>query len=102
MDCDEEIPYLENLITSDAELDAKRALREDGWKYLAIYGYTFVLPGLPQTEYDRAMESGRYVAIEGSGDNLCWWDGAPLDLQERVYEYAEVYNRTLLVGAGGS
>ncbi len=93
--CDGKIGYLKSIIQADAVEDAKQSLVKGDNDYLATFGYTYNIPGVPTKEYNKIIESKRFKPIEGSGDNLCTWPGSPKDLGDQIQAYAKLYNQTI-------
>lgn len=62
---------------------------------MAVYGYTLIFPGTESyQDANNAYIKGNYITIEGAGDDLCSEEHARLN--NIAYEYAELYNKTIL------
>lgn len=93
--CEQAIPYLKEIIVSSPSDNATSAFDNQNNKFLAIFGFSYNIPGVTPKQEEKLLKDNSFTAIEGSGDNLCVWDTAPNDLQTRIYNYAKIYNETL-------
>lgn len=93
----EESSNLGRFLSSDPVLDARKAIQEGDLQFLAIRGYTVIVPGVPDFRDRLAGEYG-YRVIEGTSDIVS--SSAERKLQLGVRDYAEQYNRALLMHIG--
>lgn len=100
--CDKGIPYLKQITSSDPKEDALFSVMIGNTKYYAVYGYSFRIPGFSYEEQELILATNNYKVIEGSGDNLCSWEGAPDDLWRAIDNYAKSYNEAIAKYASGS
>ena len=94
--CDPEIQALQWVENADPIEDASKALARGNTKFMAVYGYALYIPGIEGNSIKKAYEKGNYIAIEGTGDDLCSEEHARLNII--ASEYAKIYNQQLLGG----
>lgn len=91
----EVLAELNRILTSDAKVDVERDYTSGEFKFLATYGLTFNFPGLTTAQAKQIWASGRFKAVDGSGDNLCfvsWYSGSEM---EDINQYVSTYNTVL-------
>ena len=84
---------LEKYLTADAVADVRKAIDAGDLRFLAVRGYTVLVPGVPNFE-ERFAGKYSYRVIEGTSDTVS--GPADRELQMQVREYAKRYNQTLL------
>lgn len=85
------------LLSSDPVQDARKAIQAGDFRFLAIRGYTEIVPGVPDFR-DRLAKGYGYRVIEGTSDIVS--SSTERRLQLGVRDYAEQYNRELLAHIG--
>lgn len=91
--CDDEVSKLIWLEYANPEIDAAAAVKEGNNQYIAVYGFTLIIPGLSNDEYIKARELENYKIIDGTTDSFC--SERHHQLNQVAVEYATVYNRTI-------
>ena len=94
--CSEDIEKLAWVASANAKQDALAALDSQNSKYMAVFGFTIIVPGVTDAESFKITTDKNYTAIEGTGDALCSDEHAKLN--QRAIEYATVYNQTIRAG----
>jgi hypothetical protein len=84
---------LEKYLTADAVADVRKAIDAGDFRFLAVRGYTVLVPGVPNFE-ERFAGKYSYRIIEGTSDTVA--GPADRELQMQVRDYAKRYNQTLL------
>src|SRR5689334_25341304 len=79
---------------ADPVKDAARALKEKDFKLLAVYGYTWTIPGVAETDRCDYRERYGMKLIEGTSDALVNPEHGRL--VELTIKYATTYNRHLV------
>jgi len=90
--------YQQNLATlrkftaTDPDKLARRNARAGDYRFLALRGYTRVVPGLNRGNCQLAERDWRY--LPGSSEDM--WDSAHTRLGDKAYHFAERYNTTMI------
>lgn len=90
--------YQQNLATlrkftaGDPDKLARRNARAGDYRFLALRGYTRVVPGLNRGNCQLAESDWRY--LPGSSEDM--WDSAHTRLGDKAYHFAERYNTTMI------
>lgn len=91
--CNEMMEKLLWIEKANAQVDALKAFNEGNYKYMAITGYAYVVPGLEGTDQLRALREG-FTYIEGTSDAIC--TERHMRLNQIALEYAAEYNKLIL------
>lgn len=94
--CDLEIQALRWIENADPIKDASNAVKSGNTKFMAVYGFTLYIPGIEGKSIKGAYDEDNYIAIEGTGDDLCSEEHVRLNII--ASEYAKIYNQQLLGG----
>lgn len=88
---------LAKYLNADPAADALKAYQKDDLRFLAVRGYTVIVPGIPDFQ-EKFASKYTYRVIEGTSDAL----SGPADrkLQLGVRDYAKKYNQALLSHVG--
>lgn len=89
---------LKQYVSADAVVDAEAAMGKGDFRFLAVCGYTIVVPGVDDYKVKYSTEYP-YRIIEGTSDTIAGPSDRELQLQVR--DYAEKYNRTLVKHISG-
>lgn len=90
-----EIQQLRWLDGADPIADAKAALDRKDFRLVGVNGYTWIMPGVPESlKFEYKKKYGMRI-LEGTSDNLLNKEHEWLDAL--AYNYAERYNEFLLV-----
>lgn len=81
---------LERIAIADPETDLQVSLSKGDLRFVGIYGYTLVAPGVPSSEAELQGIRG----IEGTSDYVK--NDLQRGLQEKASKYAGKYNQLLL------
>ena len=90
---------LEWLISANPMGDVETAIRSGNTKYAAVYGYTYMVPGMEAQESE-IIGSKNFFAIEGTSDDLCSENHAKLN--DLAFKYAKKYNSLLAQKVAGT
>ncbi|MCU7842933.1 MAG: hypothetical protein KZQ93_03745 [Candidatus Thiodiazotropha sp. (ex Monitilora ramsayi)] len=91
--CQDEVQMLKWVENADPAKDAEKAIKSGNTKLIAVYGFALYFPGVDENQVTKAYETGDYILIEGTGDDLCSEEHARLN--NIANEYAETYNKTI-------
>ena len=80
--------------SANPDLDARQAIKRKDFRLRAIYGYSLIVPGVEQTNYDEYQKKYGFNPIEGTSDSLVNAEHARLN--QLAYRYAEKYNEVIL------
>ena len=94
--CDNAIPEMKRLLKSNPVNDAQKSLHAGDKRFLASYGFTYLILGVSSEKSVEILKSENYRAIEGSGSNLCSWPASPPNLFNDINNYIKIYNKTIL------
>jgi hypothetical protein len=89
-----EIAQLQWVVHADPVADAKKALASGQHTLLAVWGVTWLIPGVSEPEKAEYRQRYGVKFIEGTGDVLYSEEHARLVRQ--AYSYAMAYNRHIL------
>lgn len=92
-ECSEIVDSLKWINKANPVVDANKALQQGNYKYYAVYGDDFVIPGMSYEVSKSIINSNNYLAIEGTGDDMC--SSEHLNLNIKAYKYAEHYNQAI-------
>jgi hypothetical protein len=82
-----------NLKKSDINEDLNRAIKNRDFRFIAISGFSYLLPGFKGKQHDKALKSHNFKVIMGTSDAI---DTSEPPLQSVAHDYAENYNKLLL------
>ena len=84
---------LDKYLDADPIADARKAIKEGDMQFLAVRGYTILVPGISDFREEYAAKY-TYRIIEGTSDTF----SSPNEemVQVQVWDYAKKYNQTLL------
>jgi hypothetical protein len=88
--CQDEVQILKWVENADPDKDAEKAIINGNAKFIAVYGFAIYFPGADAIQVANALETGDYIEIESTGDDLCSEEHARLN--NIAIEYAETYN----------
>jgi len=88
---------LDKYLDADPVADARKAIKEGDLQFLAIRGYTILVPGVPDFR-EKYAANYTYRIIEGTSDTIS--SSADRAIQLQVRDYAKKYNQTLLSHVG--
>ncbi len=86
-----ELKWLDN---ANPVQDAEKAILEGDFRLRAIYGYSLIVPGIEQDEYDEYEKKLGFNPIAGTSDSLANSEHARL--QQAASVYCLKYNNVLL------
>lgn len=75
-------------------VDAQKAIKNNDYKFKAVYGYALIIPGIEPKKQKHIADQYGVSPIEGTSDDISGNDHARLI--NLAYEYAETYNKILL------
>jgi hypothetical protein len=87
----EDLQLLKQLLSENPETLADRAVREKHFEFLAVAGYSLVLPGIDAPSC--AFKRKQFHIIRGTSDVICSTEQGKL--QADATAFAERYNRVL-------
>lgn len=90
----DEVKQLKWIETALAQDDARKAIEQKDYRLRALYGYTLVIPGVAQEDYERIKKLYGIKPIEGTSDSIKSPEQARLN--KLAYEYALKYNNFIL------
>jgi hypothetical protein len=82
------------IASANPNLDARQAIKRKDFRLRAIYGYSLIVPGIEQTNYDEYQKKFGFNPIEGTSDSLVSAEHARLN--QLAYKYAQKYNEVIL------
>ena len=86
-----ELQWLKN---ANPIVDANKAIKNNDYKLLGVYGFSLTIPGVNKpTEFEHQKKYG-VKPIEGTSDALKNKEHA--ELNRMAYEYAKKYNEVIL------
>ena len=86
-------PHLNKYLNADPVEDARKALGKGDIQFLAVYGFTNYVPGVPDFS-EKYSQKYTFFIIEGTSD--AFHSPSDMALQLQVTDYAKKYNQTLL------
>lgn len=89
---------LAKYLDTDPVADALEAIKQGDLRFLAVRGYTVIVPGVPDFQEKYAPKYTCRI-IEGTSDAFS--SSAERDVQLQVRDYAKKYNLTLLKHLAG-
>ena len=94
--CEDNVNKLLWVTDANPELDAINSLNQGNKKFLAIYGYTYIILGVSEIEAKKIIESSNFTPIEGTSDFIC----SPIhsELIKKAKNYASIYIETIMQG----
>ena len=88
------IEKLKWIETASPESDAQKAIAQKDFRLRAVYGFTVIIPGVDQKDYDGVKQTYGIKPIEGTSDyNI---DSEHATLNRLASEYASKYNSVIL------
>jgi len=90
-DLGEKLRWIES---ANPNLDARQAIERKDFRLRAIYGYTLIIPGVDQKNYDEYKIKFGFKPIEGTSDHFVSAEHARLN--QLAYKYAQKYNEVIL------
>ena len=90
----DEVKKLRWIETASPKNDAERAMEQKDYRLRALYGYSLVIPGVAQEDYERIKKLYGINPIEGTSDSFKSPEQARLN--KLAYEYALIYNNFIL------
>lgn len=90
-------PNIEKLrwvVKADPVRDATQAIMKNDFRFRAVQGYSVILPGVPEREWQRYTKKYGIIVIEGTTDSFGCAEHVRLHLL--AVKYAEKYNIGLL------
>ncbi len=85
---------LKKLNLKDPKKDLARNLEHNNTRFIGIYGYTIVLPGVTLKYQHNIMEKYGVKVIKGTSDKI--ESSLHAILTEKAYNYAQKYNTALI------
>lgn len=89
---------LAKYLDADPVADALEAIKQGDLHFLAVRGYTVIVPGVPDFQ-QKYVPKYTYQIIEGTSDTFS--NSAEREVQLQVRDYAKKYNLTLLKHLNG-
>jgi hypothetical protein len=80
--------------SANPDLDARQAIKRKDFRLRAIYGYSLIVPGVKQADYDEYQKKFGINPIEGTSDSFITVEHARLN--QLAYKYAQKYNEVIL------
>lgn len=93
--CENMINDLLWIETADPQYEAASAIQKNDNKFKAVMGFAVSLPGVDEKTHLRAYKAGNYNIIKGTSDGIC--SNRHLELNTKARQYAELYNKIILL-----